>query len=683
MKIVTKKSATLGEEGGKWLKGLVDASVKKDKDYFAFMQNLRNLLSGEHYKNLKQANREKLKMIVNLAHAHVRTLVPTLFFQNPTIDCAPTAPQHAGKEKTWNGLINNTLEKIGFAEECKKVILDAVLYPEGVLKDIRNIEDSVTEQPNAGPTVWLTKGAPVHVRIAPSQLIVDYLVRDRDLDKARFIAIRYKKPLHELKMNPLYKDRIKPEFKEKSSQPKMSDITDATLPDSEEWDSIKQSETYAGEELVTIYEVWIHQLVSTNGEYQCYQQMCVLMEGQDAPIRELSDWSTLMGEGFNKYPVNRIVLNPIPEQCPQSELGVWQNLQMALNWLMSRITQLVENDRQVYAVDTSKLVDPKKAKTQFNSGRSREWIEVNSPDAIQLIQPTFAGRDNYSLLSNVHQFIQQVSGIGTNRRGGAGIRTATEASLVDEGTRIKTDEKVDVVNKFLIRVLTNCITIMRSIAKSARGVEWVFRVGGDIGAVNWLSFTPEDIDWLPDIRIRPSSFRKMDSLQELQKYSGLIGMAIQLFQLYGPSVRVDLLFSRMLESAGIYDSSKIIGNQDNQNMLQLIEITGILIGLPAPVLESHDHGAHIQMIDAFMASPYGVTIGQTAPEAIDRLMMHREEHVIKLQEMQQKAAQVQAQQNPFAAAGSSEATPQSAAIDQTSGDRTAVQAVPGGNGEFA
>lgn len=691
MKLVETPSTTLGATGGAWLKKLIDASIAKDSKFFRGMAVLRNLLNGDHWKNLRGRGKEDMKMAVNLAHAHVRTLVPTLYFQDPELDCAPTAPQHAGKEKTWNGIVNNALDKVGFTEEMKKVVLDAVTYPEGVMKDVMQKPDEHTSENNSsGPVVWLSKGSPVHVRIAPNQLIVDYLAKDRDIDSARFIAVRYRKPLHELRAHPIYGSNVESDFPASvsTSFPTTGNAVKKNPETNEVWEgSTEESNAIdTGEQLVTIYEVWIFQLISTgeSGKFKLYKQMCVLLEGQDKPIRELTPWEEVMGEGFNRFPVNRLVLLPVPDELPQSELGVWQNMQMALNWLVSRMIQLVENDRLLYTADPDKIKNFQTFKQRFYKGRARELVEVTGEGAVNLIQPSFVGRDNYTLTNMLQAYIQQVSGIGQNRRGGSGIRTATEASLVDEGTRLKTDEKVSIVTTFLKRVMMNHITITRALVKQSGDTSWVFNIGGDAGAVNWLHFTADEVDWLPEVRIRINSFRKMDSLAEMQKYAGILNTAFGLFKLYGPSVRVDLLFGRMLEAAGIYDANRIIGDQDKQMMLQTIELSGIMLGVPTPVLESHNHPAHITVVDNFMNSEFGQKLIANAPEIGDRLMQHRQEHIVMLQEKQQEAAEVQMADNPFNAAGMGNGeTPQSEANQMTSGDRTAVQSIPGGNGEFA
>lgn len=679
MNLEFAKSTSLGSEGGAWLKRLIDASIEKDRNYFRVMKDMRMLLSGEHWKVLKKQSREQVKLVVNLAHAHVRSLVPTLFFRDPSVDCAPTMPEHVGKEKTWNSVLNNTLEKTAFKKAVKRVVLDSVLYPEGVLKDIVNkpvnYEDEekniTTEGSDAGAAPWLSRGAPLNCRLCPDQLIVDYQVVDRDLDNARFIAIRYKRNLHELRMHPIYGKNVELKPNGVDGFATTGNAVGTTTEDYEagwddKFDGIHED---TREELVTIYEVWVHQLVSHDGKHKVKQQMCVLLEGQDKPIRELTDWEdrNCMGLGFKRFPVSRLVLNEIPDDIPVGELQVWKSMQIAMNWLMSRITALVENDRQITVVDSGRFKNFKKFRQQFYSGNQRVLAEVEGVDgAASIIQPTFVGRDNYTLANMLQQLLQQVSGLGQNRRGGSGIRTATEANIVETGTQLKTDEKVDTVHDFLKEVIEKKAILIKSLTAEYGTNEWILRVGGDVGSVNWVTFTSADLAWLPEIRIRVNSFRKMDSLQDMQKMMALLNAGMQVASIAGPGVRVDILYARLLESAGIHDSSKIIGDQDSEMMLQTIEIAGLMNGLPAPVLRMHNHPAHIQTIDAFIQSQYGQQLIQQEPIILERLMQHKQEHTDIMVQIQQEA-QI-GQMDPFSKAGMNP-NAQSIANEGTAEDR--------------
>ena len=159
---------------------------------------------------------------------------------------------------------------------------------------------------------------------------------------------------------------------------------------------------------------------------------------------------------------------------------------------------------------------------------------------------------------------------------------------------------------------------------------------------------------------------------------------MQLYSIYGPTIRVDILFQRLLESAGIYDATRIVGDMDKQSLLQTIELSGLMSGVPTPVTEEQNHPAHLQVIEQFRQSEFGQQLMAAAPELADRLAQHEQEHMMQMQIMQEKAQRMQAAANPFAVAGTGGSpSPQSVANGETSGYRSAIQAIPGGNGEFS
>lgn len=655
MTTIKKPTAKLGKAGGKALMQFIEKSLKADKEYFASMKIFRNLLSGDHDAHLSEDQKKHLKIIVNLGHAHVRSLLPTLFFKNPTLDCMPTSPMHAGKELIYNAVLDNTLNKIGFAEEAKKVALDAAFLPEAVMKDLLmrpEEEGSSSEDSSRGPTPWGSKGSPAHVRLRPEQLIIDYKSKDRSLEKARFIVIRYTKTIEELENDGKY-TIAKTTKTEK--QRNLYDLVGEPGEPQDEFDDSRKESREAGENDVTIYEVWIHRFILPGGKIKLQKQMCVLMEGQDAPIRELVAWDEVMVPGFDRYPVTTVCLNPVPDRKAVSELGVWKDLQLAIDWLMSRLVQLVENDRLLYLYDKSKIVNEKELKRQFYSGGARELVEVNDvAGAVNLLQPSFAGRDNYSLINLVQQYSQQVTGLGQNRRGGSGIRTAREAHIIEAGVQLKTDEKVDSFEKFLIKVVTKTAILIRGIVKSAGNTDWVMRVAGDTGTVDWLNFSAEDLDWMPDILFKVNSFRKQDNQDEMQKLGGLFTLALQLKQV-NPNVKPEPIFKRILEAANINDYGKIVGDQDAQSMEQTMEIAAMIAGANPnsyAVSKEDNDPVHVQIITAFRNSRIGqILLGQIST-LDDALTTHEQEHIQQLQVKQGEAQKAAATlQNPFATIG--------------------------------
>ena len=84
MRLVEKRTKKLTSEQTSCLLTLIEQSIKADSRYFALCNRLRDLLRGKHW-DLKTKQQDEIKVTVNLVHSQVRSLVPTLFFQDPYV----------------------------------------------------------------------------------------------------------------------------------------------------------------------------------------------------------------------------------------------------------------------------------------------------------------------------------------------------------------------------------------------------------------------------------------------------------------------------------------------------------------------------------------------------------------------------------------------------------------------
>ena len=87
--------------------------------------------------------------------------------------------------------------------------------------------------------------------------------------------------------------------------------------------------------------------------------------------------------------------------------------------------------------------------------------------------------------------------------------------------------------------------------------------------------------------------------------------------------RIDKLLYDVLKNLRHPDPGSIVGNQDQELILQATENAQLIMGQEVPVLPEHAHSVHIQVIDMLLNNP---GIGQMPPEAIDALMQHRDQH---------------------------------------------------------
>lgn len=711
MRLVGERSKKLDVKQTGQLMEVIDQSIRKDNTFFQGCQWLRELLKGKHWNNLrsrKRHERDQAEMVVNLCHSHIRTLVPTLFFQDPYIETSSDNPHYKDSAPVWEALINLVLRRINYKKETKRQVLDMATYPEGWKKwfivkpetsegvelgteKIEKTDKTASSGPlteaggASGPPSWSVNGAPACARIPSQQMIIDYVSSDRSLETARFVAVRYRKLRSELLADPRYKKAVI-EKKGENAQTyggntvpplKGGSVTNNRDSAADFWknDGIPSPET--GDEFETVYEVWVYQLV----ELGLYKQMVVLMEGCDEPIRDPEGWEEYLGPHVSRYPFTRGVLNEVPDELPTSELGAWHTLQSGLNYLMTKLMSMVSAQRQIVAYNPSELKNPNKAKETMLNGPMRALVETTGDptNVFAAVQNPPISQDHYQLVQLVHMFMQQVSGFGQNRRGGTGARTATEASLIEQGTQIKTDEKTDVVADVIKEDAEIVIGMLRHLVPA----EFVFQAVGETGGIKWHKFSRFDGSWSPDVIVRPNSFRKATQRERV----GILSMAhdrmMQLYPLVGPKVRLDLSLKRLLEAMEVPRPDEFISDTIPGELEQMIEIIRMTMGMPVAVDPQQNQMAHKATLADFMNSETGQALQEANPDAYVRLQEHAQQHDALMQQMQEQVAAAQqvkvSEDAPFDVGGGNP-TPASSANEETAEDRMPVSAYPRGGG---
>ena len=694
-RLVKNRTKQLSMKDTRLLWDLIVVSRKKDSGFFQLCKDLRLLLKNGHTGELSNVPEEN-RVVVNLAHAHVNTLLPSLVFKAPTVTATPTHPRHEGKEKTWAGVLNGTMRKTGIKTEGRKVVRDSIVYPEGWMKlFVTKVAETEEQQEGdkvgakeiigptsedggqVGPTAWLTKGAPGQARISPTQVIVDYRSSDRSLSGARFVSIQYLKTLSELKADPRYKDQLSgvtneaafigPSASNNGWVDPFSDgpMDDRLVPGGADNDHF-----------VILHEVWVYQLV----EAKLYKQVVVLLEGADGmivdkPIRKLNTWQDLMGRHAHDYPLVKLVYNEIPDDVPNSELGVWSSLHSATNWLTTRLVQLVADQKQIFTMDESKVKDVDAAKKEFKTGGPRTLISVNGDNAIQAVPNSHSSRDEAGLMNLVLEFSRRVSGQSENQQGADNFRTATAAAVASRTSDIKTADRVDLVGEMFKEVAMKTAAIIRSLVEEAGNTEFVFNISGDAGSVDWMHFTADDINWFPEVDIEVGSFTKPRRDEEIQKAQMAYSAALQGLPAM-PNVDITILYRKLLQSMEVSGIGQIINAEQEDAMLQAAELGLLLAGGEAPVDQTQNHPVHIRIIDMFLNSAQASNV---QPGVLDILLAHKDEHERLLQEIQEgTSVQPSQTENVFQTNN-----PANNARSDTAREREAIPPLAGAGGQRA
>jgi hypothetical protein len=652
-KLVKRRARTLDETKTALLLDEIKASEKVDRHFFDQGISQRRKLAGLHFDDVStrktKFNRKlEAKIAVNLVHAHIRSLLPTVFFKEPTVKARPMNALQAGKEETWELVLNNTLRRNGYKAETKAAILDALTYHEGWKKVGFNIPEEPEQdyegegggegseevtQGVRGPTPWGSKQIPISMRVSPLNVIVDYLAPGRCPNHARFVAIKYIRPLSEMKADDRYENLEtinKQELVRSGSiNKRMNETTNLA------WENLRKDTGGPGVDMVIFYECYVYQYV----DLKLYRQVVWVAEGVKKPIR-MATWEELFGVKLPGWPVHRIVFNPVPDDYPMAEVEVWQQLQEAINWTVSKLVTFVSQGNQRILVDPTKLLDAKKARAKLLSGQAVEVIETkgtnNVQEAVQSMQGNPVPADVYRLIDVLVTFVERTSQLSQNRQLQGGVfRTATEAEFVEQSTAIRDDERVDIVRDFLVNDVRKIAAIIRNTVDT----ELVVQLAGDLGRVSWERFQPRDIEWEPDIQIEVDSFRQLSKQQEMVKWLQVFNIAQGIFPIMPNVVRLDVIFMELLKSADVPDPELIMGNLQGAREVQLFEVMMMMLGEQVIPQENEPHGEHIAALENLMNSPIRPVLeGSEAWNMILEHMAAHEEYLTALREAGQSAS---------------------------------------------
>lgn len=630
-RLVKTRAKQLSKEKTADLMQMVKDCFEKHEDFYKQAEKDR-----KQFLRADIGTKDDPRISVNFEASFVRSTVPSIYFQDPKLKALPGAPNQAASSENWDDLLSAIVERTGYTPWTKSVILDAAVYSEGWKKFIytggvetevhsgeENLDekppDFVSEDAKQGGTPWDNITAPQGVRISPLHVATD--CPHRTLDGSRFIAIRYKKRLNELIADPLYPNITKASTQEPRNQGGGSlrsggvgiQTAERELPRDED-----------GDDWVWLYEVWVNQLV----DYKLYRQLVVLVEDFDTPVRKILGWEQLAGEHLTGWPINKLELLEVPDGRQDTLFRAWAPISRALNIVVSRLVGMTSRMGQKYAISKQRVSKPDDAKEALTSNEPVAVVEVNEGSVNEAVAPipnSPVPQDVYSIVQILLSLQTQVSGLSQNQRGSSGVRTAREASIIDQNVQIRISELVDKVSSFIKRDAEIMVRMLRSAIAGAGSKVYEFRRTGNVGKIKWGQFTAEDANWSPDVRVEPNSFRKAQEDEEIQKYIQIIGIASQLVAIY-PNIRLDTLFGSLLKKLDIPEADQIVASGEDQEKLQWQELMGMMLsGEPLRINDTDDDNAHIRVIDE------ALDMGLLSPQVAQVAIQHRQFHEARLE----------------------------------------------------
>ena len=152
-------------------------------------------------------------IILNEVYPIVQTNLPAIFFRNPRVFLKPRqktfiakvldpatgkkVPTELDSQKSANtqeAILNYTLERIKYKKETRKVLLDALLFPHGIMWHGYKGNFGMTEE----QSLWIKDDMAFVKRICPTRFIKDPNVNMANLDEAKWVGRIIDMPLQDL-----------------------------------------------------------------------------------------------------------------------------------------------------------------------------------------------------------------------------------------------------------------------------------------------------------------------------------------------------------------------------------------------------------------------------------------------------------------------------------------------------
>jgi hypothetical protein len=430
------------------------------------------------------------QIAVNLVHPHIRIIIPSIYSKNPDIMVVARQKKWVEQAKVMERLLRYLIHELGLKEEMKTCLLDAILIGHSWMKTgyQTDFEKEDTEQPlvkkvfdqlkaalsgdQSGyseestyylqPDERIVSERPWALRVSPFDVTVPALSSNRhDLPWISHMTVRR---LQDVKDTPY--------FKNTSDLKPSSRATEVLLNRSGK--ARRAAESYSSDpmdEYVIIEEIW-----------DC-SEGCIYTLAEDHPdaLEVKPNEYTFLD---SRHPFEMLGFNFIPDVFyPLSEIEPWEPQLHELNDIRTQqcIHRKRYNRRYVYVEGEFTPA----ALEQLQNGEDGALIPTTAEDARAAVVPVQDANlptDVYQTEQNIKRDITTIGGITDYQRGSAaqGAKSATEASIVEAHSNLRSEERLDVVSTFAQRIIRN----LGMICQNFMDQEQVFPIVGD-DAILW------------------------------------------------------------------------------------------------------------------------------------------------------------------------------------------------------
>lgn len=610
-------------------------------------------------------------IVLNEIYPVIQDNLPSTFFRTPRAFLKPrnktyitkkrdpgtgkmvdTQVDSAKSAKTQENILNYTLSEIKYKKYTQKVLLDALLFPHGVMWHGYKGDFGMTEESSI-----FIKNEKVFVdRISPMRLIKDPAVSFEDIDKGRWVGRVIDMRLEDLMEDDdldVDKKQIKgfegfgakAGIKNNVRDVKPKDITDIhkkSLIEFADEDFRKGSAS----KFVRLYEIYLR---PTKKEKKAGSKGWILLlaDEQEKPLRS-NDWS-VKAEGF---PARLLMFNPVPDRMTgMADISTYASIADQKNVITNLQIRNAQESTKVW-VGINKDEADEEAVEKVEKGQNTILLFSGETPASQRMFVASPGgqasNELYLIDQRIQKNLEDKSGVSDLKRGflQSGEESAASVKIRAAGSNSQTLYRQDIMKDFV----QESLHYINQLNKQFVPVKEAVRIVGSLD-LEWSDNpTKEELQADTDVEIDAISMLPENPEEELRRYNELFMLALQgvsnpdvmqklreegsTFNLT-PLIEQILLRQRIKnpeifrkirpeESEGFVSVQQI--RQAKENVNAALQGTGV----PYPPRPEDDHLAKLEIYTNVK------TLLDQAGQVSDILEQLLQAHMVLLQEIQEK-----------------------------------------------
>ena len=577
-------------------------------------------------------------LILNEIYPIIQYQLPTIFFRNPKVfvkprnktfivkkrdpntgELVPITLESGKSAKTQEALLNYILSEIKYKKEVRKVLLDSLIFPYGVLWHGYKGNFGMTEE----QSLCIKDESLFVKRISPLRFLKDPSVNISEIDEARWTGRAFETPLEDLiEDETLYIDKKELQgklgFGQKIGKPGKDALgkqggVDFVIPNPQKSLIDYTTDEYRNSKFskfVTVYELFVRpsKKEARKGEKG---KIVLLTTEQTKPLRT-SRWP-YKAEG---WPGQILQFNEVSDTpFGISDIDTYSSIVDQKN---SIINQQLRNAKQLNKVwvgisrESANQEDVEKAQVGDNTIIT---FEDGNPSQKMYVASGAGGASSelYLLDQRIDRNLQDKSGISDLKKGflQSGEESAASVQLRAAGSSARPAYRQDLMSDFL----KDSCHFLNQLNKQFMPIEEAVRIIGTLD-IQWSDNpTKEEIQADTDVELDVVSMLPENPEQELKELMILLNLIsnairdpamLQKLQQEGKTVELSPLIEQILYRMKIRSPTifRSIRPEESQGFVSVAEVraakanvSAALAGQepPSPPQEGQDHKARLEV----------------------------------------------------------------------------------------